>query len=134
MFWHAITRTPGENFADGLTTSHLGKPDYTLILQQHVAYVETLRKQGLQVTVLPPLAGFPDAYFVEDPAVVTDKVAVIARPGAPSRRGEEKEEEVGKFGDDAGGRAVSLERLHVFRGVQIPQHGAGHAVLLPVRP
>jgi dimethylargininase len=89
MFWHAITRTPGENFADGLTTSNLGKPDFSLILQQHAAYVETLRKQGLQVTVLPPLAGFPDAYFVEDPAVVTDKVAVIARPGAASRRGEE---------------------------------------------
>jgi len=40
------------------------------------------------VTVLPPLPGFPDAYFVEDAAVVTPAIAVITRPGAPSRRGE----------------------------------------------
>lgn len=89
MFWHAITRLPGENFANGLTTSDLGPPDYALILRQHYQYVEALRSLGLQVTVLPPLLAFPDSYFVEDPAVVTDKVAIITRPGAISRRGEE---------------------------------------------
>jgi len=40
------------------------------------------------VTVLPEAPGYPDAYFVEDTAVVTPRVAVITNPGAPSRRGE----------------------------------------------
>ena len=34
------------------------------------------------------MEGYPDAVYVEDTAVVLDGVAVIARPGALSRRGE----------------------------------------------
>ena len=89
MFTHAITRLPGENFADGLTTSNLGRPDYPLILQQHHAYRQALLSLGLDVIVLPAEPVYPDAYFVEDPAIITPKIAVITRPGAPSRRGEE---------------------------------------------
>lgn len=89
MFKHAIARLPGENFASGLTTSILGTPSYPLVLDQHAAYVASLRELGLEVTVLPPLPSHPDAYFVEDPAIVTSKVAVINRPGAEQRRGEE---------------------------------------------
>jgi len=89
MFTHAITRLPGENFADGLTTAKLGRPNYHLILEQHQAYRQTLLSLGLEVIVLPVEPAYPDAYFVEDPAIVTPKVALITRPGAPSRRGEE---------------------------------------------
>ncbi|HSB66165.1 MAG TPA: arginine deiminase family protein [Anaerolineales bacterium] len=89
MFTHAITRLPGENFADGLTTAHLGKPDYSLILQQHHSYRQALLSLGLDLLVLPAEPGFPDAYFVEDPAIVTSKIAIITRSGAPSRQGEE---------------------------------------------
>lgn len=90
MFTHAITRLPGANFADGITTSTLDRPGYTLILQQHQAYRQVLVDLNLEVIVLPAEPGFPDAYFVEDPAIVTPRLAVIARPGAPSRQGEEQ--------------------------------------------
>ncbi len=89
MYTHAITRLPGENFANGLTTANLGRPSYPLILQQHRAYLDVLRSLGLQVIVLPAAPDFPDAYFVEDPAIVTPKLAVITHPGAQSRQGEE---------------------------------------------
>jgi dimethylargininase len=89
MFSRAIVRAPGPDFARGLTTADLGPPSYPLLLAQHAAYVAALRGLGLDVEVLEPLPGFPDAYFVEDPAVVTRDAAVICRPGAPSRRGEE---------------------------------------------
>jgi dimethylargininase len=89
MFTHAITRLPGENFADGITTSTLGHPSYPLIQQQHHAYRKALQTLGLDVIVLPAEQGFPDAYFVEDPAIVTPRIAVITQPGAPSRQGEE---------------------------------------------
>lgn len=90
MFTHAITRKPGINFAAGITSSHLGVPDYQLMSQQHAAYVDTLASLGLEVVELDPLPGYPDAYFVEDTAIVTPDVAVITRPGARARRGEEK--------------------------------------------
>lgn len=88
MFTHAITRLPGENFADGLTTANLGRPDFERILQQHRAYRQALLSAGLDVIVLPAEPAYPDAYFVEDPAIITPKLAVLTRSGAPSRSSE----------------------------------------------
>jgi dimethylargininase len=88
MFNHAIVRKPGPDAFQGLTTADLGAPDYALLLQQHAAYVATLRLLGLTIVELDSLPGYPDAYFVEDVAVVVPEVAVITRPGAAARRGE----------------------------------------------
>jgi dimethylargininase len=89
MFTQAIVRKPGKNFAAGITSASLGTPDYELILTQHENYVQALNRLGLNIISLEAEPDYPDAYFVEDTAVVTPLVAVIARPGAPSRRGEE---------------------------------------------
>lgn len=56
--------------------------------RQHGDYRDCLRDLGLQVIALPAEDQFPDAVFVEDPAIVLDEIAVIARSGAESRRGE----------------------------------------------
>ncbi|MGH8274158.1 MAG: dimethylarginine dimethylaminohydrolase family protein [Gammaproteobacteria bacterium] len=87
-FTQAILRTPGPDCAKGLTTADLGTPDYGRLLEQHAAYREALEGLGVRCTVLEPLAGSSDAYFVEDAAIVTPELAVITRPGAPSRQGE----------------------------------------------
>jgi dimethylargininase len=55
---------------------------------QHAAYATLLRDLGLEVVELPADPAFPDCCFVEDVAVVLDEVALLAMPGAPSRRGE----------------------------------------------
>lgn len=87
-YTHAITRIPGDDCGEGLTTSGLGPPDVATLRRQHATYVEMLRAFGLMVVVLDPLPGFPDAYFVEDAAVFLPDAAVITRPGTPSRLGE----------------------------------------------
>ena len=88
MLTRAILRKPGPDFAAGLTTARLGQPDPRRMQAQHAAYADALRRLGLVVEMLEALPGFPDAYFVEDVAVVFPELAVVARPGAPSRRGE----------------------------------------------
>src|SRR5947207_11947442 len=88
MFKRAIVRPPATNFAEGLTTVDLGKPDFDLALKQHEAYCRALQDRGLELTRLPPDEHFPDSTFVEDTAVVTEGGAVITRPGAASRLGE----------------------------------------------
>ena len=88
-FTYAITRRPGKNFSQGLTTANTGPPSYALILQQHRSYVETLKSIGLKIIELEAQPDYPDAHFVEDTAVVTPKVAIITNPGAESRQGEE---------------------------------------------
>jgi len=88
MFSHAITRRPGPDLVQGLTTADLGAPDWPRALVQHAAYVTVLTELGVEVTALPALPGHPDACFVEDVAVVVPELAVMTRPGAPSRRGE----------------------------------------------
>ena len=89
VFERAIVREPGVNCADGLTQAALGPPDFKLMTAQHRAYVATLRSLGLVVEILPALADYPDAYFVEDVAVITPQIAVIANPGAKARSGEQ---------------------------------------------
>ena len=89
MFKHAIVRRPGPGFSGGITTAALGPPDYELALEQHDRYCEALKACGLELIALDPEPAYPDCPFVEDTAVVTESVAVIARPGAERRRGEE---------------------------------------------
>jgi dimethylargininase len=89
MFRHAIVRKPGIDCAQGLTTVGLGPPDYHKLCKQHDAYVKVLDSLGLEIYALEALPGYPDAYFVEDVAIITPKVAVITNPGAPARQGEE---------------------------------------------
>jgi dimethylargininase len=62
--------------------------DYERAVQQHVAYERCLERLGCRVERLPDAPDLPDSVFVEDAAVVVDEVAVIARPGAASRRPE----------------------------------------------
>jgi dimethylargininase len=87
-FTHAIVRPPSATFVDGLTTAGLGLPDLPTALGQHAAYVAVLETCGLAVTSLPPDERFPDSTFVEDTAVLARGLAILCRPGAPSRAGE----------------------------------------------
>ncbi len=87
-FATAIVRIPGQSYADGLTTADEGRPDFAAACAQHARYVQALRDCGLEPTVLPADAAQPDGTFVEDTAVIAGRVAIITRPGAPSRRGE----------------------------------------------
>jgi len=87
-FSRAIVRIPGQSYADGLTTSDEGRPDIHTACVQHARYCQALRDCGLELTVLPADEAQPDGTFVEDTAVIAGRVAIITRPGAPSRRGE----------------------------------------------
>lgn len=51
-------------------------------------YVRALRERGLEVIPLPPDEIHPDSTFVEDTAILTERAAIVTRPGAPSRQGE----------------------------------------------
>lgn len=55
---------------------------------QHREYERVLEAVGCRLVPVPGAPELPDAVFVEDTAVVTDEVAVLARPGAGSRRPE----------------------------------------------
>lgn len=88
-FKYAIVRQPAPNFGDGLTTAvGMEPPDPDRMMAQHAAYVALLKELGLFIWPIDADPAFPDGHFVEDTAVVFPEAAVIARPGAPSRRGE----------------------------------------------
>jgi dimethylargininase len=75
----------------GLSSSGLGLPDYETALRQHDAYAAALKRCGVETVVLDADEGAPDSVFIEDTAVLCEKVAIVARPGADSRRGEERQ-------------------------------------------
>src|SRR6187397_656978 len=70
--------------------THLARTpiDYARAVAEHDEYEDLLRRLGCRVERLPDAPELPDSVFVEDAAVVFDETAVIARPGAASRRPE----------------------------------------------
>jgi dimethylargininase len=87
-FTRAITRKPAPGVIHGLRAEDSGDPDFAQMLLDHADYVANLQQAGAAVTELPALEKFPDSVFVEDVALCLPEVAVLMRPGAPSRAGE----------------------------------------------
>ncbi|HEU4917055.1 MAG TPA: arginine deiminase family protein [Acidimicrobiia bacterium] len=67
-----------------------GRPDIDLGLAraQHREYRRVLEETAHVVHVVPTDEAHPDCVFIEDTAVIVGTVAIIARIGAESRRGE----------------------------------------------
>jgi dimethylargininase len=93
MFTEAIVRAVPRTIEAGITSANLGKPYYEKAREQHDGYVGALERCGLEVTVLDADERYPDSVFIEDTAVVTDRCAIVANPGAAVRRGEVHEVE-----------------------------------------
>ena len=62
--------------------------DVGVARSQHAQYERCLADLGCRVHSLPAEPDMPDSVFVEDTAIVLDELAIIARPGAESRRPE----------------------------------------------
>lgn len=62
--------------------------DPGLATRQHAGYERAITALGCRIVRVPPAPDLPDSVFIEDAAVVVDEVAILARPGAPSRRPE----------------------------------------------
>jgi dimethylargininase len=62
--------------------------DLEVARAQHREYVRILVELGCRLIELPAEPGLPDSVFVEDTAVVLPEAAVVARPGADSRKPE----------------------------------------------
>ncbi|MEV7289946.1 dimethylargininase [Streptomyces sp. NPDC093252] len=85
----ALVRHPGPRLAEGLVT-HVERTaiDPELAAAQWESYVAALADHGWETVEAAPADDCPDAVFVEDTVVVYRNVALIARPGAESRRAE----------------------------------------------
>lgn len=90
MYTHMIVRTPSKSMVNGLRRDDIGTPDYELALEQHKNYIKALESLGMVVDVLPPLEDYPDSCFVEDVAVVTEKMAIVTNPATEQRNGEKE--------------------------------------------
>ena len=85
----AITRAPSATLAQcQLSFVDPQAIDLALATAQHQDYCRALGELGCELLELPALDAQPDAVFVEDVALVLDHLAIMTRPGAPSRRPE----------------------------------------------
>jgi dimethylargininase len=85
----ALVRRPSSRLADGITT-HIDRLalDVGLAAEQWAGYVDAMSAAGWDIIEVPAADDFPDSVFVEDTVVMFGATAVLARPGADSRRGE----------------------------------------------
>lgn len=85
----AITRKISPRFNECEITHIERTPiDLDIARQQHQEYVYALEELGCEVIELPEEPDLPDSVFVEDTAFILPELAVIARPGADSRKPE----------------------------------------------
>ncbi|MBT8401768.1 MAG: dimethylargininase [Rhodothermia bacterium] len=85
--WVALTRPISDAFQDcQLTHRARERIELATARMQHARYEDALAQAGCRIRRLQPLPEMPDAVFVEDTAVVLDEIAIVARPGAASRR------------------------------------------------
>jgi N-dimethylarginine dimethylaminohydrolase len=87
-----LVKRPDEAFgsADPAVWHYTGRPDLAEAQREHDALTEILRAAGAEVVDhAEPQPGRADSIYVFDPALVTDRGAVILRMGKPLRRGEE---------------------------------------------
>lgn len=76
--------------ADPARWHYAGRPDLDEAQREHDALIEILAGSGAEVIDHPePQPDHADAVFVFDPAIVTDRGAVLLRMGKDLRRGEE---------------------------------------------
>ena len=90
-FATALVRGLSSSFERALKMQPPSSPvDVALARQQHEAYASLLRRllPGGVVDVAESPA-HPDCNFIEDTALIVNDVAVLSRPGAAERRGEE---------------------------------------------
>ena len=143
-FSRAVVCAPAPTFANGLTSSGaLGRPDVRGALRQHREYCRALEECGLEITALPPDERYPDGTFVEDTAVIAERVAVVTRPGAESRAGEvsavaaalarltSKPEIIETPGTLDGGDVCQVEE-HFLIGISSRTNAAGAAQLTDI--
>jgi dimethylargininase len=65
----------------------LGEPDAALAAEQHEAFCEVLREAGAEVLFAnADAAADPDAVYTCDPAIMSDRGALVLRPGKDARR------------------------------------------------
>jgi dimethylargininase len=85
----ALVRRPSPRLAEGIVTHREREHvDLRLAVAQWEGYVAALESAGWRTITVPPADDCPDSVFVEDTMVAYRSVAVIARPGADSRRPE----------------------------------------------
>jgi dimethylargininase len=83
----AVTRSVPPSIVNCELT-HLNREpiDFARAVEQHGLYERALVGLGCTIQRLPDLSDLPDSVFVEDTALVLPEIAIIARPGAASRR------------------------------------------------
>jgi dimethylargininase len=85
----ALVRRPGPRLPEGIVAHIERMPvDYELALKQWEQYVALLQRNDWEIIEVVRADDCPDSVFVEDTMVVYKNKAMIARPGALSRRSE----------------------------------------------
>src|SRR3954471_7174625 len=85
----ALTRDISSAIESCQLTHQAREPiDLSLARAQHEEYERALKSLGCDLLRLAADETMPDSVFIEDTAVVLPEIAVIARPGAESRRAE----------------------------------------------
>ncbi|MEZ5217280.1 MAG: hypothetical protein R2715_12055 [Ilumatobacteraceae bacterium] len=85
----ALVRKPSPRLEEG-SVVHIERSavDFELAVRQWDDYVDALRDHGWDIIEVPEDDESPDGVFIEDAVLMYEQVAIVTRPGTPSRTAE----------------------------------------------
>lgn len=89
---HVLVQRPGSAFGGAFedpACGYLRPVDLAAAQEEHDKFTEALAALGPTVHQLDAASPYPDQIYTYDPALVTDRGAILLRSGKPGRRGEE---------------------------------------------
>jgi dimethylargininase len=87
--WRALVRGIPDSLPSALAATPPDPPlDVARARAQHLSYVAALAAAGAEVVHVAADEACPDCCFIEDTAIIAGGLAIVTRPGAPSRRAE----------------------------------------------
>ncbi len=117
-----LVRRPDDSFsvADPKAWGYTARPNLEAARNEHDGLVALLRASGVDVRRdAEPQPGRADAIFVHDPAIVTDRGAIVLRMGKELRRGEEA----------SIGKALAKEGVPIVGSLRAPATAEGGDLL-----
>ena len=85
MYKNTVLKTTSETFVNSLSLSEIGTPLDNHSTEKHTKNEELLKKNGVEINVIPERLHFPDSTFMEDIAVLTPAFVVMSNSDVPAR-------------------------------------------------
>ena len=85
MYKDTVLKSTSETWVNSLSLTEIGTPHFNHSTEKHIINEELLKKNSVEINVIPEGLNIPDSSFMEDIAVLTPAFVVMSNSDVPAR-------------------------------------------------